>query len=164
MKSVIISALAYIIVLAACQKNVATITPAEAIEGSYTAYKYEGVAADTATSYPINGKTITMQIDAIGEDSVRIQMRSVQNGFFSPGDTVIDRHVLVQKILLAYNAYRILLGDPGDSLTAGNSIEFDNSFDRFFNVYPYNGYYGYYVYTTPGYPQFAVETLFKKIQ
>ena len=159
MKSVILSAISCTIFLAACKKSGVTLTPAKAIEGSYTAYKH--VRFDSVTSYPINGKTITLQIDAIGEDSVRLQIRSVRNGFFSPGDTVIDRHLFVQKM---FTGYQVSLGDPVDSGTAENSIGFDGSSDRFYGVYLNNGYYGYYVYVPPGYKQGAVQTLFKKMQ
>ena len=159
MKSVIVSAISCAIFLAACNKNGTTLTPAQAIEGSYTAYKHHRF--DSVTSYPVNGRTITMQIDAIGEDSVRLQIRSVQNGFYSPGDTVIDRHLFVQKM---FTGYQVSLGDPVDAGTAENSIRFDASFDRYFGVYLYNGYYGYYVYVPPGYKQGAVQTLFKKMQ
>ena len=160
MKSVIVIALSCIIILAACKKNGATLTTAQAIEGSYAAYKH--LRFDSVNKYPINGKTITMQIDAIGEDSVRLQIRSVQNGFFSPGDTIIDRHLFVQKMLST--GYQVSLGDPGDPGTAENLIQFDDSFNGFYHVYPYNGYYGYYTYVPPGYKQGAVQTLFMKIQ
>ena len=160
MKSIIVSALSCIIVLAACKKNGATLTPAQAIEGSYTAYKYAGI--ESVYSYPINGKTITMQIDAIGEDSVRLQIRSVENGFFSPGDTVIDRHALVQKVWS--NSFQVTFGDPVDPGTPENTISFDDSYNRLYQLYPYNGYYGYYAYVPPGYNKGGVQTIFMKMQ
>ena len=119
MKLVIVRAISCAIFLAACKKNGAAIAPAKAIEGSYTAYKYVGIDPEVY-DYPINGKTITIQIDAIGEDSVRLQIRSVQNGFFSPGDTVIDLHLFVQKILST--GYQVSLGNPVDSGTGQTTI------------------------------------------
>jgi len=160
MKLVIVSAVSCTIFLAACNKNGATLTPAQTIEGSYTAYKY--LRFDSVINYPVDGKTITMQIDAIGEDSVRLQIRSTQNGFYSPGDTVIDHHLLVQK--LPYSGYEVSLGDPVDSGTGENTIGFDNSYNRYYGVDPYSSYLGYYIYVPPAYKQGAVETLFKKIQ
>jgi hypothetical protein len=159
MKSVILSALSCIIIFAACKKNGATITPAQAIQGSYTAYKY--LRFDSVINYLINGKTITMQIDATGDDSVRLQMRSVQNGFYSPGDTVIDRHLYVQK---TQYTYLVTLGDPVDSGTGENTIVFDDSYSSRILIYPNNGYCGYYVYVPPSYKQGAVETIFIKMQ
>ena len=103
-----------------------------------------------------------MQIDAIGDDSVRIQMRSVQNGFFSLGDTVIDRHLSVQK--LPYGGYMVSVGDPLDSGTGENTISFDDSYNRLYQLYPYNGYYGYFIFVPPDYHKGAVQTIFMKIQ
>lgn len=160
MKTIIVGAISCTIFLAACKKNGVTLTPAQAIEGSYTAYKH--LRFDSVTSYPINGKTITMQIDAIGEDSVRLQIRSVQNGFFSPGDTVIDRHLFVQKV--QSNAYQVWLGHPEEPTTADNSIWFDDSYNGFYPIYAGTGFYGYYTYVPTGYKQGAVQTAFKKMQ
>jgi hypothetical protein len=160
MKSVILAALSCIIIFTPCKKNGTTITSAQAIEGSYIAYKY--LRFDSVINYQTNGKTITMQIDAIGEDSVRLQMRSVQNGFYSPGDTVIDRHIYVQKT--KYSGYLVTLGDPVDPGTSENTIVFDDSYSSRYQLYSYNGYYGYYIYVPPGYKQGAVQTIFTKMQ
>jgi hypothetical protein len=162
MKSAIISALFFLVIFTACKKNGATITPAQAIEGNYTAYKYYSGIDQYLYSYPINGKTMTMQIDAIGNDSVRLQMRSVQNGFFSLGDTVIDRHLFVQK--LPYGGYIVLVGEPVDSGSNENSISFDDTYNRLYQLYPYNGYYGYFIFAPPDYHKGGVQTIFKKIQ
>lgn len=159
MKSLIVCALFFIFLSVACKKSGPTLTPAQAIEGRYTAFKYIGIES---LYYPINGKTITMQIDAIGQNSVRLQMRSVENGFYSPGDTVIDLHLLVQK--LPYSSYQVTLGDPVDSGTDENTIEFNDSWNRYLGVDP--GYLGYYIYVPPGFKQGegAVETIFTKTQ
>jgi hypothetical protein len=165
MKSAIVSIFICVILFEACKKNTDALSPAQTIQGNYTAYKHK--AFDSVNTYPINGKTITIQIDAIGEDSVRLKLISTQNGYFSPGDTVIDRHFFVQTLPggVFPVAYQITLGEPvDDSATAENTIAFYKGYNSLYPIYAKNGLCGYYTFVPPDYHKGAVQTAFIKTQ
>lgn len=150
----------------ACKKNTVAVSPAKSIEGTYTAYKYQG--AELNFNYPINGKTISLQVDALGEDSVRLQLRSVQNAFFSPGDTVIDRHLFVQKTQCAGcqssdSYYQVWLNKQSVAGSIENAIEFSGSANGIYGIKTNSGYYGYFTFVPPGYTKGAVQAVFKKM-
>lgn len=166
MKPILFIAICCSIACIACRKNALTLSPAKSIEGTYTAYKYEG--AELNFDYPINGKTIALQIDALGEDSVRLQLRSAQNAFFSPGDTVIDRHLFVQKIQCPNCQtsdiyYQVLLDSQPVAGSIENAIEFSGASNGIYGIKANTGFYGYYTFVPTGYTKGNVQTVFKKM-
>ena len=165
MKPVVFIAACCIVASTACRKNQVKLSPATSIEGTYTAYKYQG--AELNFDYPINGKTITLQIDALGEDTVRLQLRSAQNAFFSPGDTVIDRHLFVEKIQCPNCPesdiyYQVLLNNQPVAGSAENTITFSGSANGIYGIKANTGFYGYYTFVPTGYARGAVQAVFKK--
>uniref|UniRef100_UPI002613B398 hypothetical protein n=1 Tax=Hydrotalea sp. TaxID=2881279 RepID=UPI002613B398 len=83
------SKLVYLIFLTygfvSCGKSVEEVTPAQAISGTFLAKTYNDVVSPLMT-YPINGKTITLQINPVSRDTVQVKVLSTKNGFYSPGD------------------------------------------------------------------------------
>ncbi len=68
---------------------------AKVIAGTYTANKY--VSFDTK-SFPINGKTITLQIDRVAPDTVRVKVQAPANGIYSPAkDTTYNKVYVLTK-------------------------------------------------------------------
>ena len=137
-----------------CGKSVEELTPAQAVSGTFLAKKYDDIVSPLMT-YPINGKTITLQIDPVTRDSVLVKVLSTQNGFYSPGDSAIYSKVYVKEINCTscqyHRTYTLTLAPPTFPGTADNTIWFD----------PNNN--AYYTYIPPGYTKGGVQTVFVKI-
>jgi hypothetical protein len=105
-------------------------------------------------AYPINGETITVQIDPVSRDSVQVKIISTQNGFYSPGASAIYSKVYVKEINCTScqfrRSYTLTLAPPTHSGTAENTIWFDPTSNA------------YYTYIPPGYTKGAVQTVFVK--
>ena len=108
--------------LIGCKKSVIEPTAAEAISGTYEAKTYH--AFDDELTYPINSQTIRIQIDAVSKDTVRVQVNSSINGFYSPGESAIYPKVFVKETVgsnLQYRkSYQIFLAPP----TRANASKF----------------------------------------
>ncbi len=83
---------------AACRHDVPVVQPvlppdaAKVIAGTYTANISR---IPTVKSYPINGKTITFQIERISSDRVRVKVQAPANGFYSPARDTTYNNVYV---------------------------------------------------------------------
>ena len=85
----------------ACKHDKPVVQPvlapdaAKVIAGTYTANISR---LPDVKSYPINGKTITFQVERISPDTVRVRVQAPANGFYSPArDTTYDKvHVLTK--------------------------------------------------------------------
>lgn len=153
-KFAIIIILTYLLI--GCNKSVIEPTAAEAISGTYEAKTYQ--AFDDELTYPINSQTIRIQIDAVSKDTVKVQVNSSINGFYSPGDTAIYPKVFVKETVgsnLQYRkSYQIFLAPPINNGTAENSISFEPDYDNKAS----------YIYSPPGYTLGAVETILVRIK
>ncbi|GAB3548788.1 hypothetical protein [Spirosoma fluminis] len=85
----------------ACKPQTSSVQPAlasdaaKAIAGTYTANTSR---LPDVKSYPINGKTITVQIERITPDTVRVKVQAPANGFYSPArDTTYDKVYVLTK-------------------------------------------------------------------
>lgn len=74
-----------VITLIACQSPDPNPDPANFIAGDYTAI----IDLNTGLPYPINGKTFTMQIRRITNDTVQVNIQADANYVFSPGQNLI---------------------------------------------------------------------------
>ncbi len=86
---------------AACQHDAPSVQPvlapdaANVIAGTYTATI---ARIPDVKSYPINGKTITFQIERIAPDTVRVNVQAPANGFYSPArDTTYNKVYVLTK-------------------------------------------------------------------
>ena len=142
-----------IYISASCGKSVAELTPAKAVSGSFLSKTWDGIALGTR-AYPINGKTITVQIDPVSRDSVQVKVISTQNDIYSPGDSAIYSKVYVKEINCTScqypRSYTLTLAPPTHPGTAENTIWFDPTSNA------------YYTYIPPGYTKGAVQTVFVK--
>lgn len=125
---------------------------AETISGTYGATSH--VSFGKSLSYPINGKTISLQIEAVAKDSVRIIVNSIENNIYSPGQTAVYSKVAVSKSTCNCAdpvTYRVSLGVPVNQGTLENIIWFDANKRAF------------YTYIPPNYTKGAVQTVFTKV-
>lgn len=126
---------------------------AETISGTYEATSHESFGK--SLSYPINGKTISLQIEAVTKDTVRIVVNSISNDIYSPGETKVYPKVAVSKSTCSACSdpvtYRVSLGLPVNQGTLENVIWFDANKRAF------------YTYIPPNYTKGAVQTAFTKI-
>ena len=68
---------------------------AKVIAGTYTANISR---LPDVKSYPINGKTITLQIERISPDTVQVKVHAPANGFYSPAkDTTYNKVYVLTK-------------------------------------------------------------------
>jgi hypothetical protein len=137
-----------------CRKSVGELTPAQAVSGTFLAKTYNDIVSPLMT-YPINGKTIKLQINPVSTDSVRVQVFSTQNGYYSPGDSTIYSKAFVKSINCLScqypRTYTITLAPPTSTGTADNTIWFDLNNNA------------YYTYIPPGYTKGDVQTVFVKM-
>jgi hypothetical protein len=140
-------------VFVGCEKSVDEPTPAQAVSGTFLAKTWNGVALGSM-AYPINGETITVQIDPVSRDSVQVKIISTQNGFYSPGASAIYSKVYVKEINCTTCQYRrsytLTLAPPTNAGTAENTISFDPNGNA------------YYTYIPPGLTNGAVQTVLVK--
>ena len=138
-----------------CRKSVVELTPAQQVSGAYEAKTYNDVFSPLMT-YPINGKTITLQIEPVSRDSALVKVLSTKNGFYSPGDSAIYPKVYVKEINCTscqyHRTYTLTLAPPISPGTMENTIWFD----------PNNN--AYYTYIPPDYTKGEVQTVFVKIK
>lgn len=155
MKLKLLAAVLLIIGSVSCKKAVEEPTPAEAISGVYEAKTYNGVVIPLMT-YPINGQTITLRILPVSKDTVRVEVNSTSNGFYSPGAATIYPKVFVKEsncnTCQYTRIYTIALAPPVNQGTSENSIWFD----------PKNN--AYYTFIPPNYTTGAVQTVFVKTE
>lgn len=85
----------------ACKHDTPVVQPvlapdaAKVIAGTYTANISR---LPDVKSYPINGKTITFQIERISPDTVRVKVQAPANGFYSPArDTTYNKVYVLTK-------------------------------------------------------------------
>ncbi|GAB3887034.1 hypothetical protein [Spirosoma agri] len=97
----------------ACQRDAPSVQPVSApdaanvIAGTYTANISR---LPDVKSYPINGKTITFQIERIAADTVRVRVQAPANGFYSPArDTTYNKVYVLTK---SQGYYLTLETDP----------------------------------------------------
>lgn len=86
---------------AACKRDAPVVQPvlapdaARVIVGTYTANLSR---IPTVKAYPINGKTITFQVERISADKVRVRVQAPANGFYSPArDTTYENVYVLTK-------------------------------------------------------------------
>lgn len=86
---------------AACKHDAPGVQPiqvpdaAKVIAGTYTANLSR---IPIVKSYPINGKTITFQVERISSDKVRVRVQAPANGFYSPArDTTYENVYVLTK-------------------------------------------------------------------
>jgi hypothetical protein len=136
-----------------CGKSAEEVTPAQAVSGNFLAKTFDGVALPLM-AYPINGKTIKLEINPVSRDTVEVKVFSTQNGFYSPGDSAMYSKVYVKEIdcksCQYHRTYTLALAPPTFPGTADNTIWFD----------PNNN--AYYTYIPSGYTKGAVQTRFVK--
>ena len=75
-----------VLVAMACRQTEPTPDPASIIQGDYTAESFK--LTGEPVNYPINGKTITMQIRRVAKDTVQVDIQAVPNGQYSPGQSL----------------------------------------------------------------------------
>ncbi|MBC3787877.1 hypothetical protein [Spirosoma utsteinense] len=87
---------------AACKHDAPVVQPvlgpdaAKVISGTYTVNKF--LTYDSARTFPINGKTISLQIDRVAPDTVRVRVQAAANGFYSPArDTTYNKVYVLTK-------------------------------------------------------------------
>ncbi|MBO0950319.1 hypothetical protein [Fibrella forsythiae] len=69
---------------------------AKVIAGTYAATDY--VTFDKKTPFPINGKTVTFQIERIAPDTVRVRVKAPANDLYSPArDTTYNKVYVLTK-------------------------------------------------------------------
>ncbi|GHB85189.1 hypothetical protein [Persicitalea jodogahamensis] len=85
----------------ACKHDSPSVQPvlapdaAKVIAGTYTANIFR---IPDIKSYPINGKTITLHIERISPDTVRVRVQAPANGFYSPArDTTYNKVYVLTK-------------------------------------------------------------------
>lgn len=82
----------------ACKHDAPVVQPAlssdaaQVIAGTYTATISR---TPTVKTYPIDGKTITFQIERISSDTVRVSVQAPANGFYSPAKDTTYTNVYV---------------------------------------------------------------------
>lgn len=141
--------------LLSCNKiTIENIPAARAVSGVFIAKTYQSFGSPIP--YPINGQTIQLQIDPVAKDTVRVQVNSTQNGFYSPGELAVYPKVYVQEKPCSNCAgvklYTLNLAPPVDAGTLENSIWLDAQRNA------------YYTYIPPGYNKGAVQTVFVKMK
>lgn len=87
---------------AACKHDDPKVQPvlapdaAKIIAGTYKATDY--VTSGNKTPYPINGKTLTLQIERISSDTVRVSVKAPANGVYSSAkDTTYNKVYVLTK-------------------------------------------------------------------
>jgi hypothetical protein len=154
MKKLLFYALPIFIFTVACTKNQTALSPAELLSGSYIAKTYND--GFSVTNYPINGKLLTMQIEVVSDDTVHLHLNSTNNGFYSIGDTVINKNFLITKTTCSSCEqtviYKILLGNQ--TVPEPGSLENTIWFDKSLNAY--------YTFVPPGYAKGEVQTVMAK--
>ncbi|HEY4876871.1 MAG TPA: hypothetical protein VIH86_14930 [Puia sp.] len=139
------------VMLISCNKTAVISSPAQAISGKYEAKTYNDVFS-ALVYYPINGQTMSLQIDPISKDSVRVEVNSTVNGFYSPGNSKIYPSVFVVKKVNANEQFDgmfiIALAPSVDPGTLENSIWFDSQNNA------------YYTFIPPNYTKGAIQTMF----
>jgi hypothetical protein len=84
--------------LTACKQGDSNVQPVSALDaakviaGTYTATI---TRIPDIKSYPINGKTITFQIERISADTVRVKVQAPANDFYSPARDTTYNNVYV---------------------------------------------------------------------
>jgi len=139
-------------VLISCKKSSVNRSASDAIQGSYTANIYTN--GRIILTYPINGKTFMMKIVHISEDSVEVTINSTANGFYSPGDTVINLKTAVETISCRSCQYPVTYQFALGALRLPGTLENVIWFDPSNNAY--------YTYVPKGYTQGAVQTIMTK--
>jgi hypothetical protein len=138
--------------LISCRKNMDEHSAALTISGIYEAKTYQSFG--NVITYPINGQTISLQINPVSKDSVRVQINSTFNGFYSPGNAAIYPEVYVEESICSncqhYSIYEISLAPQVHPGTLENTIWVD----------PDNN--AYYTYIPPNDNAGAVQTIFVK--
>ncbi|UHG94991.1 hypothetical protein [Spirosoma oryzicola] len=104
--------------------------PASQVAGVYKADRYVSRAGETAY-YPIQGKTMTLTLSPVSQDSVRVDLEASPNGAYAPdGNRSLERVLVSQEIdaTLAGKqpvnciGYRIDLGFPEPGSTNGEYL------------------------------------------
>ena len=136
-----------------CKKTTNNPASAQIISGRYQANTYNNGGSPNIL-YPINGQTITLQIDPVSDDSVSVQVNSTINGSYSPGGNAVYPNTAVHETICSNcqydKTYSISLGSQLNPGTLENTIWFD----------PNNN--AYYTYIPPNYTKGTVQTIFVK--
>lgn len=79
-----------------CKNDDPSEDPARFLSGAY--YAHSTVYQNQNNQYPVNGKTISIQIDRISPDTVQVRVNAPSNGLFSPArDTTYRRVYMVPR-------------------------------------------------------------------
>ena len=112
---------------AACKHSDPSVQPvlapdaAQVIAGTYKATDY--VTFDKKTPYPINGKTITFQIERISPDTVSVSVKALANGFYSPArDTTYNKVYVLTKPQGYYLTLETDITQPNNQLASKLAI------------------------------------------
>src|SRR5689334_22131864 len=128
-----------LILSSGCNKSNTILSSSEVLKGTYIAKSYDGFIME---SYPINGKTFSMQIDVVSADTVHVLISSTENGFYSPGDTLINLNAFVYKRNCTNcqytTTYQISLGTQIFPGTLDNTIWFDAKNNAYYTYIPPN--------------------------
>ncbi|AKD53860.1 hypothetical protein [Spirosoma radiotolerans] len=133
-----------IILLNSCKHDEPNLDAGQAVSGTFTAKSTESFGESKL--YPINGKTITLQIERVSADTVRVRVQAPANGFYSPAkDTTYAKAYVLTKP----QGYYISLEPPVHPGTAENQITVSSGS-------------ALYTFIPPSYTLGAVTTVFTK--
>ena len=150
-----------LILCAACKHRDPVVQPvlapdaATVIAGTYKATDF--VTSATKNPFPINGKTITLQIERISPDTVRVDVKAPANDVYSPArDTTYNKVYVLTKPQGYYLTLETNTTQPNNQLGSELAIAPPVAPDTAPN-------WASYVFAPPGYTLGRVSVWFTKV-